>query len=514
MQSSVPDRVGGLLADVDEVRRRASAGLAETRKADLGQFFTPASVAHLMASMFGTGRRSVRLLDPGAGVGSLTAAWVDILCCQPDRPDKVELTAVELDGSLLPALRTTMDACRAACEGAGIECRTEIRHADFIELSVETLESGFFQRERPAYDLAILNPPYRKLRTESRARQILRRIGADCTNLYAAFLSLVVEQLIEGGEFVAITPRSFCNGPYFRRFRRQLLQSVSLSRLHIFESRLEAFSDDEVLQENVILHARKSAMQDPFVKLTHSAGPNDPEIVSHMVPFEQVVQPHDDESFIHFTLGDHGKAVADAVRGLPCSLADLGLKVSTGRVVDFRAREHLRQEPAAGTAPLLYSVHFSSGRIVWPRLGSRKPNAIVHEDGTAALLLPAGHYVLVKRFSSKEEPRRVVAAVLDPADVPGHWIGIENHLNYFHANGRPIPSLLARGLATFLNSTIVDTYFRQFNGHTQVNATDLRMLRYPNRETLTRIGQEAGSTGCSQEATDKLIEEALLAVVG
>jgi adenine-specific DNA-methyltransferase len=39
-------------------------------------------------------------------------------------------------------------------------------------------------------------------------------------------------------------------------------------------------------------------------------------------------------------------------------------------------------------------------------------------------------------------------------------------------------------LAAFLNSTVLDVYFRQFNGHTQVNATDLRNLRYPSRSQL------------------------------
>jgi hypothetical protein len=68
--------------------------------------------------------------------------------------------------------------------------------------------------------------------------------------------------------------------------------------------------------------------------------------------------------------------------------------------------------------PLIYPGHFEDGRIAWPKPGSKKPNAIAAEASGKTLLVPAGTYVLVKRFSTKEERRRVVAAVFDPADVP------------------------------------------------------------------------------------------------
>ena len=67
-------------------------------------------------------------------------------------------------------------------------------------------------------------------------------------------------------------------------------------------------------------------------------------------------------------------------------------------------------------------------------------------------------------------------------------LGFENHLNVFHEDKHGLPELLARGLAMFLNTTAVDENFRLFNGHTQVNATDLRKMKYPSRETLIELG--------------------------
>jgi adenine-specific DNA-methyltransferase len=153
-------------------------------------------------------------------------------------------------------------------------------------------------------------------------------------------------------------------------------------------------------------------------------------------------------------------------------------------------------------------MHFSNGGVVWPRIG-RKPNWISRSSVAGGLLVQGGFYVLVKRFTSKEERRRLVAAVFDPAEVPTDLVGFENHLNYFHASGAPMKHDLARGLAAFLNSGAVDTYVRQFNGHTQINATDLRSLRYPSLNFLVALGGHVASSKFSQERLDALIDEAL-----
>jgi len=123
------------------------------------------------------------------------------------------------------------------------------------------------------------------------------------------------------------------------------------------------------------------------------------------------------------------------------------------------------------------------------------------------LLVPEGYYVLTKRFSAKEERRRVVAAVYDPTRVPAERVAFENHLNYYHNRGTGLPVTVAKGLAAFLNSTLVDVYFRQFSGHTQVNATDLRSLRYPGWDSLLALGRRIGKSFPDQEELNRLVEE-------
>ena len=494
------------MEEIELRRQDVSSRLDAGRRSEFGQFFTPASVAGLMAGMAEAQTSSYRVLDAGAGIGSFSAALVDELCTRTVRPHDLRLTAFEIDPFLQPYLRETLARCQATAASADIECVVSVEAQDFIHAGVAMIRGGMFDPQRQVFDCAILNPPYHKIRSDSDARLLLRSVGIETSNLYTAFVALAVELLVPGGELIAITPRSFCNGPYFRPFRESLLREMRLRRLHIFESRETAFSDDAVLQENVILHAVKCPPDEPPrpVWITSSVGPGDDLLTTRQAPYDRVIRPGDPDFFIHIVPNELGQAVADCMLALTARLTDLGITVSIGRVVDFRARAFLRTDPEPGSVPLIYPTHLLQGGIAWPKQ-SRKPNAMLLDEATRDLAVPAGIYVLVKLFTSKEERRRVVAAVYDSATVAPGSVAFENHLNYYHEGGRGLDLDLARGLAAFLNSTMVDGYFRQFNGHTQVNATDLRSLPYPPRHALERLGQLVGAAVADQELVDSVV---------
>ncbi|MFT3916558.1 MAG: BsuBI/PstI family type II restriction endonuclease [Anaeromyxobacteraceae bacterium] len=498
-----------LVDSVEVARGRVVRTLDPDRRAELGQYLTPATIARFMAGMVEQVPDVVRILDAGAGVGSLTAAVVADLCTRGKKPRAIEVTVYDLDPVMVKALHATVALCQQACRAAGVRFKATVLHEDFVQSASEMVEGGLLSPPRPEFHLAILNPPYRKIRSNSAERVRLQAAGLEATNLYTGFLYLAAHLLVPDGEMVAITPRSFCNGPYHRAFRRAFFDMMRLTRLHVFESRDKAFGEDEVLQENVILHAVKAKGRSGSVHITSNASPDDPDVAERVVPYGEVVGSGDDDHFVHIVADEANAAVARQMARMPASLADLDLAVSTGRVVDFRAREHLRKEPVEGTAPLVYPGHLVDRRVVWPKPGFRKWNALSDQAETASLMVPAGTYVLVKRFSAKEEPRRVVAAVIRRDDAPHPRWGFENHLNYFHQGGKELPDDLARGLAAYLNSTMVDTFFRQFSGHTQVNATDLRGLPYPRREDLERLGRRIGGSIPTQDDLDLVVEEVL-----
>jgi adenine-specific DNA-methyltransferase len=462
-----------------------------------------------MASMFTNRRSTVNLLDAGAGVGTLIAAYVDQVCKWKRKPQTITITAYEIEPVLARYLRLTLRKCSSICNDIGIRMEYKVRQEDFLTAAVNALRiSETTHANESRFNCAILNPPYRKFPRNSAAWRALQAVGIETTNLYAAFMWLTFNLLESNGELVAITPRSFSNGLYFRKFRTALLRSMSLKRIHLFDSRDKVFQEDNVLQESVILHAIKSRRRAETV-ITCSVEPQNRDITSYKLDPEQLVYPEDLNAFIHIIPDEDSYLIDHKIRNLRASLEDLNLSVSTGRVVDFRVKHLLRKKPGPSTFPLIYPAHFSYGFVSWPNGNTRKPNALVEKPKTHKLVVPAGYYVLVKRFSAKEEERRVVAAVYDPGRLATGLICFENHINYYHANGHGLTRDLAKGLAAFLNSTLVDQYFRQFNGHTQVNATDLRSLKYPDRSMLLAIGARIGYRFPSQSLIDQIVDRVL-----
>ncbi|MDF5708455.1 MAG: Eco57I restriction-modification methylase domain-containing protein [Nostoc sp. S4] len=248
-----------LLAEVDLLRSVASLKLTQDKKGSMGQFLTPASVAELMAGMFDRlDLPEISLLDAGAGIGSLLAAFVTKVCQHQEHISTLRVVDYEIDPFLIRYLHQTLKLCEKECQRLNISFNYEIRETDFIEDTVKQLEIGLLNSTNPGeFTHAILNPPYLKINAHSQVCKLLRSIGLETSNLYTGFMAATAQLLKPKGEFVAIIPRSFCNGPYFRDFRKMFLQMMALQQIHLFESREETFSDDDVLQETVIVRATK-----------------------------------------------------------------------------------------------------------------------------------------------------------------------------------------------------------------------------------------------------------------
>lgn len=484
-----------LAQQIDRVRLTTAAGLDPQRKAELGQFMTPEPIARFMASLFFRWPQETRLLDAGAGIGSLCSAFAVAFSDKVSEKASLAIDAYEIDPTMVRHLTVHLEAIQRSLDKRGTTVSTKIHERDFIH------EGSFaVGLSRSRFTHAILNPPYKKIGSSSEYRKLLRTVGVEVGNLYAAFLAVSISLMERGGEVVAIVPRSFCNGMYFRPFRMWLLDNVAIQHIHVFESRKTAFRDDAVLQENIIIHLVRGGAQGD-VTVSTSTDSTFRDYSMRIVPFSSVVWPSEKEKYIHIpTIEPNSKHSL-----FTHSLAELGFDVSTGPVVDFRLRDHWLSQPIAGSVPLLYAHHFSGRRFEWPR-DHKKPNALLINDVTRKWLLPNGWYTVTKRFSAKEERRRVVAYVVDPTKFTSDYLGLENHLNVIHARKAGIPSNLAHGLAVFLNCTIVDQHFRSFSGHTQVNATDLRMMKFPSIAILQEFGEWAqAKIDLNQEAIDSFV---------
>ena len=149
-----------------------SAATSAEKRQELGQFLTPAPIASFMASLFQRQPRDVKLLDAGAGAGALSAMLVRRWCKTKQPPHSISVTAYELDSELIPALEHAYAECETECLRAGIAFQAEIVNADFIEAVLPLLHRDLFALPQTPFNVAILNPPYRKIQSDSAARRM------------------------------------------------------------------------------------------------------------------------------------------------------------------------------------------------------------------------------------------------------------------------------------------------------------------------------------------------------
>lgn len=464
---------------IDLLRIRVNGLLDKNKKVNLAQFMTPSNIADYMASLF-TNKNGC-LLDCGAGIGSLTMAVL--------RNRNLIISDVdcwELDDFMIGFLTENLNK---------INIGYNIYNSNFIEDSIDNIIKNAYKK----YDYIISNPPYKKLRANSRERKLLSKVGIDAANLYSAFISLSILMLKDEGELVAIIPRSFCNGVYYKSFRDFILKYCSIEYIHIFNSRDSLFSDDNVLQENIIIKLKKKS-QSSIVNVCYSEKDDFYNKKINTYDFKDIVFSEDENKFIRIPIEKNNK--------IPfyLSLDDLNLSVSTGPVVDFRIKEHLEKSITDLNYPLIYPHHFKNGRLIYPQ-NHKKPNAINLVKDTKNKLLPAdSYYVVINRFSPKENKRRIIANLIPPQDK--EFIAIENHLNFFHFNKKGLDEKLAKGITCYLSSSLVDDFFRTFSGHTQVNVGDLKNISYPNKEQLIWLG-ERYHVSMEQDDIDYLIDKVI-----
>ena len=469
---------------VEHIRKTTNAKLNPKKKSELGQFMTPSVIAEYMASLFDDHKKEIKLLDCGAGIGSLTISAAKKL-------KNIKLVDLwEIDPIMQEQLEINMHA---------IKLNFSIYAQDFILGAVENISSDKGER----YTHAIINPPYKKINSNSEHRRVLRKVGIETVNLYSAFVALTIQLMEQDGQIVAITPRSFCNGPYYKPFRELVLKECAIEHIHIFESRDMAFKDDDVLQENIVIKLTKGKQQSD-VQISQSNDQTFRDYQSKTVPFVEVIKPNDPELFIR--IATNGQPQEENNTFFAVSLSELGISVSTGPIVSHRMKEFLEQSPQDGAVPLFYPHHFVDKQLQYPK-EYKKPNAIrVTPDSQKWLLPNNGFYVIVRRFSSKEEKRRIVANVIDPNIIDKKWIGFDNCWNVFHIKKQGFDYETAMGLACFLNSSLLDSYFRIFSGHTQVNATDLRNMKYPSLQNLQLLGKKY-DIKMNQKQIDNLLGE-------
>ena len=496
MPQPMPQRDECPTAYADRVGEWYVSRRSERHRKEHGLFLTPFEAAEFMASWVSASGPTVRVLDPAAGAGVLCCAAIERLVRGASKPEHVALVAYELDRDLIPLLERVLDVLTEWCRTRQVELSVRIEATDFVLANAGALQTHRdlipSVAEESDFDVVISNPPYFKI-----GKNDPRSVAASCVvhgqpNIYALFMAVGAGLLRTYGDFIFITPRSFASGPYFRQFRAVFFEMIKPTCVHVFESRRDAFRRDDVLQENVILHGvRHDRWHDcdchEPIAITSSLGIRDmTSNPTREIPTRIAFDYDSSDKVLRLPTCSEADAAIALVDSWPNSLHGLGLRISTGPVVPFRATQLISSEGdvPATHVPLLWMSHVQTMQTTWP-LNNSKPEFIAR-SGAEALTVSNKNYVLIRRFSAKEQARRLTAAPYLAADFATPEVGFENHLNYIYRTDGMLSEDEAWGLAALYSSRLLDTFYRAVNGNTQVSATELRAMPLPEWQVIHR----------------------------
>jgi adenine-specific DNA-methyltransferase len=487
---------------------------SDKEKKEKGQFLTPPKIARYIARQVEPLNDECKVLDPGIGSGVLPCAVIE-RAVKKGYPRKLTVVGYDIDEEMCFAARDVLNKVQSRAKEAGIEVSFKVAAEDFILKYAPDNEPSLFGEEgevehniRKAYDAIVANPPYFKLRRDDPQAQAVMGVVEGHTNIYTLYMGLCARLLSNNGRASFIVPRSFCSGAYFKSFRQSFLSRAVPEHVHIFNSRREAFDQDSVLQENIIFTFSSRGEDEDFrsLKMSSSKGiddlPEDPSSDNRIVSSSLFIGQGQSSIYYRLPTNELDENILDLVDKWTGSFEKYGLQVSTGPVVPFRSRSVLTDvdDVKSGEAlPLYWMQNIRPGRVEWPTERRNKSQGILINGDSEDLLVPARNYVLIRRFSSKEDRRRLTAAPFLEEDYEYDQVGLENHVNYLYQKNGSLDQEEVVGLAALFNSALVDRYFRILNGNTQVNATDLKSLNLPSRDSIREIGKRIISDSREQE---------------
>ena len=470
-----------------------TTNVTSKHKKDSGQFFTPTPIAHLMASYCDLTINSLRILDPGCGTAVLTCTLIEHLIYQNKNIVFIDLVAYETDPDLILYSEKTLSYLKVWLNEKGIKFESLLHVHDFILDNASILRNPKHHQDN--FDIIISNPPYFKLAKDDVKTLAAKELISGQPNIYSLFMGIASKLLKEKGELIFITPRSFASGSYFKAFRELFFNTVQIDKIHLFNSRKDTFNRDSVLQETVIIKAIKQIINPcKLVTVSSSSGLKDIfEPSLKILPSSELIDLTSNEKILHLPINDKEDSILKLATTWQDNLIDFDIQISTGPVVSFRALDYIESrfnDEISTSAPLFWLHNVNKMYLEWPLKFKDKGQFIKVENGSKSLLLPNKNYIFLRRFSTKDDKSRLIAAPYFCNDMKANYIGVENKVNYIYRKKGHLERSEVIGLCSLLNSELFDTYFQIFNGNVNVSATELREMRFPPLKTIKEIGNE------------------------
>lgn len=331
------------------------------------------------------------------------------------------------------------------------------------------------------YDLVIGNPPYGRVTLDTQMRERYARSLFGHANLYGLFTDLAVRMAKkESGVVAFLTPTSFLGGQYFTALRTLLTNKTTPIAFDFVSDRDGVF--DDVLQETMLTAFRSGEHK---VKAQ----------VSSLIPkglnkakIEKIGSVEIEKGGATWLLPrfKEDARFLQNLKTMPTRLSELGYSVSTGQLVWNRFKSQLRTTKGKNSYPLIWAESITSNGF---RFSADRKNHVPYIDIAPKqdFLVTTTECVLIQRTTSKEQDKRILAAILPQEfiDETGGVV-VENHINIVYSNGL-FSEVKPEVVALLLNSQTVDRAFRCISGSVAVSAYELNSIPLPTQEQVLEI---------------------------
>ena len=459
----------------------------------LGRLFTKKDTAALMANMLALDEKKnvYTILDPGAGTGILAAAAIEAVCKNCPMAKQIFITCYENDPVFIPMLKNNLERIRKKCRhDYGVKLYVTVYEENYLTESKNHYTVALFDEiQEDKFDLILCNPPLDLIDKHSAEADTVGGVTQLKVAAPYLFCRMAAKHLEEGGQLVIVMPTSAATSSGVAAFRKEMADSLSLRKIHLFVGKQKNAKRAIPLKKSFILAYTKGERGET-VDVTTSTD-NGKEITAlPAIPYSFIV---DQDGTLTLPKSVEDTKIVKHISDLPETLTSLGLKMSTGLILDSRCEGMLFTEPVKGSVPLIRPSAIKGGQIRFPQPIKHQYIVPLNEK----LVQRNKNMIIIKRVPAKSDERFVNSAIYMAAQLPGYrYISTHNKINFIDTVDKNIEinPRFAFGLFALLNSTIYDRYISITSKSKQINSKEMRDLPLPPRNIIENIGMRLMAT--------------------
>ena len=475
----------------------------------LGRLFTKKDTARLMAGMLNIdeSKTAFTVLDPGAGTGILSAAAVEEICKRAPRCKQIFLTCYETCGDFIPMLEDNLERIRKKCRhDYNVKLYITVYRENYIVDAKNHYTVTFFDTVEDRYDVIIANPPTELI--EKGSDEAVSAGGVTQLKVNAAFLfaRMASRHLEDGGQLVIVLPTTYATASQITALRREMSEQLSVNKIHLFVGKQKNLKRAVPLKKNfVISYVKGERPEEISITTSTDSGKTVTELPK--LAYDFVVDSASGMLTLPKSVED--TKIVKYISDFPETLTSLGLKMSTGLIIDSKCEGLLFTEPIKSTVPVIRAAAIQNGTINFPQPIKRQYLAPVN----TSLVQKNKNLIIIKRIPAKSDERFVNSAIYLASQLPAYrYISTHNKINFIDTKDKnsEMCARFAFGLFALLNSTIYDRYISIVSKSTQINSKEMRSLPLPPRNIIENIGMRLmAMRQTSVKACDQIVNPTL-----